>query len=211
MPNLLQHGRRAAIAVLAVGYVVLAHYTNIAQTETLGTIVALAPIVLGTLSMAWHSAWRKAMLAVFSTGCAAILMAWGRLEPHYSLIYWIEHAGTEFVLCIAFGRTLAPGREPMCTYFARLLQGPLTPELERYTRQVTQAWVMFFGSMAAASTLMFYFAPLEVWSAFINFFTGPLIGLMFVCEYIVRRLLYPHMQHLHILDAVKVFWKAPAR
>ncbi|HZW12983.1 MAG TPA: hypothetical protein VFF81_07310 [Noviherbaspirillum sp.] len=211
MPRLLQFGQRAAIAALALGYVLLAHYTNIAQTETLGTIVALAPIVFGGFSIAWNSSWRKAMLAAFAVACALIIIAWNRLEHHYSLIYWIEHAGTELVLCITFARTLAAGREPMCTYFARLVQGPLSPALERYTRQVTQAWVIFFGSMAAASTLLYYAAPLEIWSAFANFFTGPLIGLMFLGEYIVRRALHPNMQHAHILDAVKVFWKSPAR
>lgn len=211
MPHLLRFGRRAAIAALALGYVLLAHYTNIAQTETLGTVVALAPIVLGGFSMAWHSNWRKTMLVAFAVACAFILIAWSRLEHHYSLIYWIEHAGTELVLCITFARTLAGGREPMCTYFARLVQGELSPSLERYTRQVTQAWVVFFGSMAAVSTLLYYAAPLEIWSAFANFFTGPLIGLMFLGEYIVRRSMYPNMQHAHILDAVKVFWKSPAR
>jgi len=211
MLRLLQLGRRAAIAGLALGYVLLAHYTNIAQTETLGTMVALAPIVLGAFSMAWNATRRKAMLTLFMVACALILFAWNRLEHHYSLIYWIEHAGTELFLCLTFARTLAAGREPMCTYFARLVQGPLTPALERYTRQITQAWVIFFGGMAATSTLLYYAAPLDIWSAFANFFTGPLIGLMFLGEYIVRRTRYPNMQHAHIFDAVKVFWKAPAR
>lgn len=211
MSRLLRLARRAGIIALALGYVLLAHYTNIAGAETLGTTVALAPIVVGTLSMAWNSAWRKTMLVLFGIGCAAIVMAWSRLEHHYSLIYWIEHAGTEFMLCLMFGRTLVAGREPMCTYFARLVQGPLTPALERYTRQITQAWVIFFASMAMASTLMYYAAPLETWSLFANFFTGPLIALMFVAEYIVRRRVHPHMQHAHILDAVKVFWQAPTR
>jgi len=211
MSGMLRLGRGAGIAALAVGYVLLAHYTNIAGTETLGSLVALAPIVLGALSIAWNSSWRKTSLFLFGLGCTAIAMMWSRLEPHYSLIYWIEHAGTEFMLCVMFGRTLVAGREPMCTYFARLVQGSLTPALERYTRQITQAWVMFFALMTVVSTLLYWAAPLEVWSLFANFFTGPLIGLMFVGEYIVRRRVLPHMQHAHILDAVKVFWKAPAR
>lgn len=211
MPGLLQWGRRAVIIALALGYVLLAHYTNIARTETLGTMVALAPIVLGALSMAWHSAWRKSMLALFGIACAIIAAAWGTLERHYSLIYWIEHAGTELVLCLSFGRTLAAGREPMCTYFAKLVQGPLSPALERYTRQITKAWVVFFGAMAGTSTLLYIAAPLEVWSAFANFFTGPLIGLMFIGEYVARRCLHPRIPHAHILDAVRVFWKSPAR
>jgi hypothetical protein len=32
---------------------------------------------------------------------------------------------------------------------------------------------------------------------------------MFIIEYLVRRRLHPHMQHAHILDAVKAFWNIP--
>lgn len=210
MSNLVLYGRRMLIITLALGYAFLAHYTNSTPgIETLGTLVALAPLVLAALSLAWHSRHRLGMLVVFGVGCTALGMNWTTMAQHYDRIYWFEHAGTELVLCITFGRTLVLGREPMCTYFARCVHGSLTPSLEHYTRQVTVAWVAFFGLMATTSTVIFVIAPLATWSVFANFFTAPLIGLMFVVEYLVRRHLHRNMEHAHILDGVKVFWKAP--
>lgn len=211
MFDLTRYGRPMLIIALALGYAFLAHYTNTGSgTRTLGTLVALAPLVLAALSFAWHSRHRLRMLVVFGAGCVALGMAWPAMAQHYDRIYWIEHAGTELILCITFLRTLGPGREPMCTYFARSVHGSLTPELERYTRQITVAWVVFFGLMATTSTAIFVATPLAVWSAFANFLTAPLIGSMFVAEYLVRRHLHPNMEHAHIFEGVKAFWKAPA-
>jgi uncharacterized membrane protein len=141
--------------------------------------------------------------------CAGLLVFWNGIEHHFQWIYWIEHAGSQGILCIAFGRTLSAGREPMCSYFARMVHGKLEPALARYTRQITIAWVAFFGMMSATSTLLFFAAPLAAWSIFVNFFTGPLICLMFVIEYAARRHLLPDVEHVHILAAVNAMRKAP--
>ncbi len=212
MSRVVRFARWAAIIALAVGYALIAHYTNTTvQTETLGTMLALAPLVLAALLMAWHARNRTAALALFAIGCTALITTWATLEQNFSRIYWIEHAGTQLILCLTFGRTLTGGREPLCTYFARMVHGSLTPVLAHYTRQVTAAWVAFFGLMTAVSTTLFFNASIETWSMFANFFTAPLIGGMFVAEYLVRRSLHPDMEHAHILDAVKAFWKMPAR
>ena len=46
---------------------------------------------------------------------------------------------------------------------------------------------VFFATMAIVSSLLFFLAPLAVWSAFVNFLTLPLVALMFVAEFLVRR------------------------
>lgn len=210
MAEVVRYGRWIAGIALAVGYALLAHYTNTnPSNETLGTLVALAPIVLAVLAMAWNSHYRKAMLAAISFGCVALVMAWNTLEHHFHWIYWIEHAGTQFILCLVFARTLRAGREPMCSYFARMVHGSLEPALARYTRQITVAWVVFFGLMSLTSTVLFFAAPITIWSVFVNFFTGPLICLMFVLEYGARRYLLPDMKHVHIFAAVNAMRKTP--
>jgi uncharacterized membrane protein len=204
-------GRTAAVAVLAAGYAFLAHYTNTAShAATMGAVIALAPLLLGALSLAWHSTHRRLALSLCLLGCAALAASWPLLERHFSLLYWIEHAGTESLLCMAFARTLVHGREPMVTYFARIVHGSLTPALVEYTRRVTQAWTLLFGSIAVISTALFFGAPVTVWSAFANFVSGPLMILMFVVEYIVRRRLHPHMNHADILAGIQAFRKSPA-
>ncbi len=214
MSVVLQFGRWLLIIGLVLGYAFLAHYTNTAtgpKTAGLGLLVALTPIMLVALSMAWHARRRAAMLALFCLACVGLFAAWGSLRQHFGLIYWLEHAGSQLILALAFARTLRAGREPMCSYFARMVHGALVPAMEHYTRQLTAAWVVFFGTMAAVSTLLFVVAPIQAWSLFANFFTGPLICTMFVAEYAVRRRLLPNIDHAHILDGIKAFWKQPAR
>lgn len=211
MAHSLRFGHWAVIA-LALGYAFLAHYTNSTpHTETLGLAVALAPILLAAVVMARNARHSLLMLALVGAAAAALLALWSRMAPHYSLVYWMEHAGTELMLGAVFARSLRAGHEPMCTYFARMVHGTLGPELQRYTRQITKAWVIFFGGMAATSTLLYFAAPLEVWSAFANFFTAPLIGLMFVAEYAVRRRALPDFEHVPILEGIKAFWNQSAR
>jgi uncharacterized membrane protein len=100
---------------------------------------------------------------------------------------------------------LIAGRQPLCARFAEAVHAPLTPQHEVYARQVTVAWTLFFAAMALASTLLFFLAPLTTWSVFANFLTLPLVVLMFIAEYWVRRWALPDMQHAHFLSAVRAF------
>jgi uncharacterized membrane protein len=70
---------------------------------------------------------------------------------------------------------------------------------------------LFFAAMALVSTLLFFLAPLTAWSIFDNFLTLPLVGLMFIAEYRVRRQALPDMEHSHILDSVRAFRNTLAR
>jgi uncharacterized membrane protein len=90
------------------------------------------------------------------------------------------------------------------------VHAPLTPRHEIYARQVTVAWTVFFAAMALISTALFFAAPLATWSVFANFMTLPLVALMFIAEYLVRRRLLPDVRHTHILDAVRAFRNTPA-
>ena len=211
MPRAVVMLRAAAIIALIGGYTALAHHTNTTPGyETLGSMIALAPFALAALTLAWRSPRRSPMLALVALAFTALWLAWPSIEHHYSRIYWLEHAGTQLILCLVFARTMAAGREPMCSYFARTVHGPLTPVMLRYTRLVTAAWVMFFGAMAAGSTLLFVLAPLNIWSAFANFFTLPLTCLMFIAEFEARRHARLDMQKVSIFAAVQAVWKSKA-
>jgi uncharacterized membrane protein len=210
MFNAARNGRWIAIAALAAGYALLAHHTMTTDRAGLGTPVALAPLAVVAFSLAWHSSHRAAMLSAIGAACAILTIEWDTLRHHFGMIYWIEHAGTELLLAIAFGRTLAAGKEPMCTYFARMAHGAMTPELANYSRTVTKAWAIFFVCMSASSTLIFFTAPLAMWSVFANFLTAPLIAAMFIVEYAVRQRSLPDMEHAHILTAVRLFWEKPS-
>jgi uncharacterized membrane protein len=200
------------IAALLIGYPLLAHYTNeSAHGGNLGALVAIAPVVLIALVLAWRSPRRFLMLSALVLLCIALWAGWSALENHFGLVYWLQNMGMLLVLFITFGRTLIAGRQPLCTRFAHAVHAVVTPQHEIYTRQVTIAWTLFFAAMALASTLLFFLAPLVTWSVFANFLTLPLVALMFVGEYGVRRWVLPEMRHMHILDAVRAFRNTPAR
>src|SRR4051812_45486774 len=112
MSWLARHRQWAAVAALALGYALLAHYTNItSDSATLGALLAVAPLSAAALSLAWQSARRTAMLAALCVAAALLAVGWNAIAHHYSRLYWIEHAGSQLFLCLMFGRTLLAGRQ----------------------------------------------------------------------------------------------------
>ncbi len=198
--------RWLGIAALIIGYPLLAHYTNESASSGWGAWVAIAPVILIALVLAWRSPRRAILLAALALLCFSLWAGWSALVQHVGLVYWLQHVGMQLVLFTMFGRTLLAGRQPLCTRFAAAVHAPLIlpPQGEKYTRQVTLAWTLFFAAMALVSTALFFMAPLATWSVFANFLTLPLVALMFVVEYAVRRRVLPDMQH-SILDAVRAF------
>ena len=204
--------RWMGITALVIGYPLLAHYTNeSAHSGNLGALVAIAPVVLIALVLAWRSPRRFIMLGVLLLLCVALWAGWSALEQHFGLVYWLQDAGMLLILFMTFGRTLIAGRQPLCTRFAEAVHASLTPQHEIYARQVTVAWTLFFAAMALVSTLLFFLAPLASWSVFANFLTLPLVALMFIAEYWVRRWVLPDIQNPHILDAVRAYRNTSAR
>ncbi len=204
--------RWIGIGALVIGYPFLAHYTNqTTQNGNLGAVVAIAPVVLIALILAWRSPHRFIMFAMASLLCIALWIGWPALEQHFGLVYWLQHVGMQLILFMTFARTLFAGRKPICTVFAEAVHAPLSPEHVIYARQVTVAWTWFFGAMALVSTLLFFLGPLTTWSFFSNFLTLPLVAAMFVAEYWVRRVILPDSKNTRILDAVRAFRNSSAR
>lgn len=122
-----------------------------------------------------------------------------------ALVNGVPHAAINLTLLWMFGRTLARGREPLITGFARQVHGALPPELEAYTRNVTAAWCAFFAAEIAVSAVLLLVAPLSTWSLFVNTLTAPLVAAMFVGEYVLRRLRFPDHEHASIFKGVEMF------
>jgi uncharacterized membrane protein len=99
-----------------------------------------------------------------------------------ALTHWAIYAS----LLVTFAITLRRGSDPLITAMARRMHGPITAELETYTRRVTIAWCCFFAAQLAISITLFVFAPLVAWSFFVNIMDLPLVAAMFGAEYLVR-------------------------
>jgi uncharacterized membrane protein len=206
--------RWIAIATGAIAYPVLAHYstaTSVATTmPSLGVAVALTPALAILLWLTWRSPMRWVMVPVCAGTGLLLWGYWGTLERNFGWVYYLQHAGTYALLAATFGVTLARGRQALCTRFAEMVHGSLAPEEVRYSRQVTLAWALLLLSISLVSSALFFLASIEAWSVFANFLSFPLIVLMFVVEYAVRRRKLPHQKHHGILDGVRAYWKTPA-
>jgi uncharacterized membrane protein len=199
----------AAACVLILSYASLSHYANSVGAHALGAALALAPLTLFTLVLAWR--WRRSAALLCAAGIAGVLyFLWPVLERKFSLFNLLQETSLYSVLGLTFGRSLAGGRIALCTRFADKLHGPLSPREVRYTRHVTAAWTIFFFGTASISVLLFLVAPLRVWSIYVNFCMLPLICAMFVGEYLVRRRVLPQVTRTAgLLDSIRIYFASP--
>lgn len=195
------------IALVIVSYAVLVHHVNtLGHASLLGALLALAPLLLIAFISAINLDSR--LLGVSFILLVSIVSWWALplIKQHTGLIFWLQDIGLLLMLLITFARTLMAGRKPLCVGFAEIMNGgPLPAEHERYTYHVTIAWVIFFGLMIVISTLLFFFAPLATWSFFANFLTLPLVAMMFIAEYLVRRSVLTDLPTGNVLDAVRTY------
>jgi len=195
-----------ALAAALIGYEAAAHWAAAkGQGTVLGALIALSPVLTALLVLAVRTrrfAW-FALAAGIVIALAVLLARQGAAA--LTLLYPLPSVVIYVLLLWWFGRTLAPGREALVTGLARHVHGTLPPEIEAYTRRVTWAWCVFFAAMAFASVTLFALAPLEAWSLFANILTGPLIGLMFIGEYVYRISRYRDFAHVSLLTTVRVF------
>lgn len=102
----------------------------------------------------------------------------------------LTHWGIYISLLVTFGLTLRPGHEALITTMARKMHGDglgeIPLQMAEYTRRVTIAWCCFFTVQLSLSISLFCFAPLVVWSFFVNILDIPLVATMFAAEYFVR-------------------------
>ena len=66
--------------------------------------------------------------------------------------------------------------------------------------------MIFFLLNLAATILLFAFVPLRIWSLFVNFCALPLILLMFVAEYLVRRRVLPQVHRSGLIATLRVYF-----
>lgn len=114
--------------------------------------------------------------------------------------HWTIYSG----LLLTFGLTLRPGREALITTMARKMHGQVTDELRGYTRRVTWAWCCFFASQLAISIGLFFFAPIVIWSFFVNILDLPLVAVMFGAEYLFRLRWMPSAPRHSVAEIVRM-------
>jgi uncharacterized membrane protein len=116
----------------------------------------------------------------------------------------LPHTLVYCALLVAFGSTLLPGRDPLVTALARRMHGAIPDDMASYTRGVTWAWCCFFAAQLATSLGLFLWAPLAVWSFFVNVVNMPSVVLMFLGEHAYRLLHLRNPPHYSPADVLRM-------
>lgn len=212
MKHLSSIARGAVSAAFVVAYEAGAHHAvSTPGLERLGLALVLVPAVIVAFCAAVRSPHRLLLLPLLAAGAAGLWAARAWLARHYEWGLFLEHVLFNGALGYLFGRTLASGREPLCSQFAAVARGrPLSSQIAAYTRGVTIAWTLFFIAIVAVSTLLFAVTSIQVWSTFANYLTLPLAALMFVAEHACRRLALPGVASSGLLATLRAS-RRPAR
>ena len=196
-----------ALALLgAVAYAVLCHLLMVhAAASPWAIAVVLGPLGLVAGVAAWRA--RQWLVVAALAGLALLLVL---LVPRGSLgdpgwLYLAQHAGTHAAMGVAFAATL---RRPL-SLIGQLAQSlhPLTPDMVRYTRAVTMAWVAYFFGMAVVSVALFVAGAREAWSLLATVGTPLLVAALMVGEYLLRYRLHPEFERVPFRDMVGA-WRA---
>ena len=210
--RLTQACRWGGLLALGIGYAVVSHLAAAsAAPGLLQAAVAVLPLLALALVLAWRSPQRPIMLALCGLACLALYVSRNWLTTHHSWLFLLEHAGTYSLLCATFGRTLLRGRTPMISQFARIVHGELSLALMAYTRAATWAWTLYFAGIAGLSLLLFWLAPISVWSTFAYLLGIPLLALMFAAEYAARCFVLPPAERAGPLEAIRAYRQASAQ
>lgn len=136
---------------------------------------------------------------------AAMLRTADFLGTHIPLYYLAQHVAVHAALAVFFLGSLRGGRQPLCTRLAAQTHDHISPALQRYTRQVTWAWGLFFVVNGTVSVLlMMAFGP-DVWSTYAVYATFPLVATMFVVEYLARLWVLPRGDWTSPLSAIRAY------
>jgi uncharacterized membrane protein len=176
---------RKGAAILAL--VMLPIGIHVAMATQRGLALAGVLVIAEAALIAWIALSFVPVRSLRWIGCAAALAvttAVWRLSPNGIVASSaIPHAIAYLSLLTVFGTSLAPGRKPIITVFAEKSRGTLPPAVLLYTRRVTWAWCLFCAGQLLGSLLLLLFAPVWVWSAFVNLCNLPLLAAMFCVEF----------------------------
>lgn len=207
--TLVRSVRWASIAAACIAYPVLAHLAAADPNPDLFDVaVAITPMSVLALVLAWRSPQRPWLLLLCLAVAAALYSVSGWLLLHFNWVFLLEHVGVQAMLALAFGRSLRAGQIPMVSRFAATVHGELSAAQVRYTRQVTWAWTLYFAGISSLSLLLFWLAPISVWSTFALLLNLPLLIAMFAAEYLVRLWVLPPGDRAGPLESIRAYRQA---
>ena len=213
------------LVMLIAGYALASHFALIlpnGRAVAAALAIGVPAIALGVFVFQWvagRMAGGANEAVKFSVaGLVAVLpisiflwLVWPLILANAQALYFAQHVGTNALLAWVFGHTLAAGASPLVVTFARMVHPDLPLEIEAYARKVTAAWTVFFLLTCAISVVLFFAAPLAVWSAFAVLLQWPSVAAFFVGEYLLRRRLFSQFDHASLKQGFDAYSQHQSR
>ena len=200
---------RIAKALLVAALFLAPPVAHLAMMMNWGMGLAGVLVAVQAVIVSWVASSPVTSRTLRATVCGAIfllvLWLWRFTDGGPVLASAVPHAMAYTALLAFFLASLAPERESVATMLARRSRGHLSAATERYTRRVTWFWCWFFVGQLAASLLLLVFAPLNVWSLFVNFCNFPLLIVMLSAEYGYRQWRHPAQPPERLIDMVRIY------
>lgn len=202
---------------LCLSYPVFAHLASV-HADGFWAALAMASIVLLLLlePLLKRRLWALLVLGLCLSGL------WWVSQSRYALMPLLAPP-VVFIALVAwlFARTLRRGHVPLIT---RIVEGlylqadmPMTPELYRYTRQLTLAWALMLAVLAVINLLLalcavpggvlaqlgyqpFFAVSDQQWSFFANILNYGIVGGFFAGEYLLRKRRFPHRPYRNLME-----------
>lgn len=182
-----------ALHVLVLGQ----HWSLALALMAAAYAAALAPALLQAARRNRAAALGAAALLL---ACLAVL-AW---QADRLVLLYLPPVAINLWFALLFGASLRRGSLPLITRIARLERGELEPELAAYTRRLTAIWTALFLAMATESLLLALFAPVALWSWFVNVWNYVFVAALYLGEQVYRRLRYARYAHASPLALVRL-------
>ena len=206
----LARAMRIAVLVAAAVSPVASHVAlltgrGVGVAISLGVLQAVA---VGVVIAGIGGAGRHRRLALLAAAAMLGSLALGLMRSAafgLRLAAGTSHALLYGTLFVVFAATLLPGRTDVVTRVAQRLNPRFHAGMRFYTRRVTIAWCVFFFGQIMVSALLLRFAPARWWLLFVNGLNVPLVVLMFLAEYAIRRRRFPGGQSTDMATMVRSF------
>jgi len=181
--------KQALFATLC--YPVTIHFCIILEQYFLaGLYVALIVCLVALDKLSVKQTWRAISLFVISLGLVTSIF----ITP--KSVIFLPPIVIPLMLAYLFGKSLTGNRLAYITDIACKINKQALSDRERdYTRLITKIWTVFFVAIAIEAVLVAMFADLKTWSYVTNFLNYVLIGVFFIIEYSLRKLVLSEVDH----------------
>jgi uncharacterized membrane protein len=157
------------------------HDVGVAALTLIGwVIVRTIPILLAAEPQHRATALRLPLIALVFA-----VLGWALDDGVWLMIL---PSATQATFGVAFLRSLKT--TPMIETFARMVKPELGPAEVAHCRRWTRVWGAYLLVLAAIGLVLAEWASLKLWTAYVGVASYALVGLLFLVEYVVRKLTF---------------------